>query len=319
MAMDFLKQLQVKLFKLQSDGLEPFVLGQRRVFILPSKAGFGFAVLLLAMLTGAINYSLSLGHALVFLLAGIGLTGMIHTFRNLHGLGIACARCEPVFAGQIAHFPLLIDNPSTRPRPALVLEAAPTFPVSFALAELGQQRVMVPVPTAQRGWLALPRTRLSTRYPLGLFTAWAYLAPASRCLVYPEPRFSPLPENYSSVSGGGIQGEQGQEDFAGFRERQTADSLRHVAWKVDARLGEQLPLYVKTFAGGGQSEQVLDWRQTDPNTDRELRLGQLTGWVIQANKQGLRYTLRVGGRQIGPDSGSAHLKHCLEVLALISP
>jgi hypothetical protein len=39
------------------------------------------------MLIGAINYNLSLGHALVFLLAGLGLVAMVHTFRNL----VACA------------------------------------------------------------------------------------------------------------------------------------------------------------------------------------------------------------------------------------
>ena len=56
----------------QSDGTSPLVLGQRRVFILPTRAGLLFAATLATMLLGAINYSLALGHALVFLLAGLG-------------------------------------------------------------------------------------------------------------------------------------------------------------------------------------------------------------------------------------------------------
>jgi hypothetical protein len=59
---------------------------------------------LVVMLLGAINYNLALGHALVFLLAGLGVVGMIHTFRNLFGLVITPGRCEPVFAGETAHF-----------------------------------------------------------------------------------------------------------------------------------------------------------------------------------------------------------------------
>jgi hypothetical protein len=37
------------------------------VFILPTRAGLAFAVLLLVMLIGALNYSLGLGFALTFL------------------------------------------------------------------------------------------------------------------------------------------------------------------------------------------------------------------------------------------------------------
>ena len=43
---------------------------------------------------GAINYNLSLGHALVFLLAGLGLVSMVHTFRNLVGLRITPGRAS---------------------------------------------------------------------------------------------------------------------------------------------------------------------------------------------------------------------------------
>ena len=65
-------RLQQKLFRFQSDGTIPFRLGQRRIFIVPSRGGLLFAGALLTMLIGAINYNLALGHALVFLLAGLG-------------------------------------------------------------------------------------------------------------------------------------------------------------------------------------------------------------------------------------------------------
>ena len=54
-------------------------LNRKRIYILPTRRGLVFAVFLLAMLLGSINYALSLGFVLTFLLAGLGLVGMLHT------------------------------------------------------------------------------------------------------------------------------------------------------------------------------------------------------------------------------------------------
>ena len=86
--------LAQRLFRFGRDEQLPVVLTQRRIFILPTGAGLLYAAVLCAMLIGAINYNLSLGHALVFLLAGLGLVAMVHTFRNLLGLRIALGEVE---------------------------------------------------------------------------------------------------------------------------------------------------------------------------------------------------------------------------------
>jgi len=58
-------------------------LGHRRVYILPTRLGWMFGATLGILLVGSINYALQLGFALTFLLAGMGLAGMVHTVRNL--------------------------------------------------------------------------------------------------------------------------------------------------------------------------------------------------------------------------------------------
>lgn len=307
------------LFRWRSDGTAPLRLGQRRIFIVPSRGGLLFALALVIMLLGAINYNLALGHALVFLLAGLGITGMIHTFRNLFGLVITPGHCEPVFAGQTAFFPLALDNDRRTPRLALELAAQAELPVETAIDSLSQTRVRVPLQADQRGWLPLPRVRLSTRYPLGLFTAWAYLQPEMRCLVYPKPLAAPLPEARPALSNSTQHGEGGQEDFAGFRPRQPADSLRHVAWKASARNGGEGPLLVKEFAGGADSELIVDWQDTDPALPTDTRLGLLTGWILAAETAGMRYGLRLPGLALTPASGDQHRRRCLEALALFQP
>jgi len=67
-------------------------LNQRRIFILPTKQGLGFACVLLLMLLGDINYNLSLGYALTFLLATAGAMTMLHAFRNMAQLEVRAGR-----------------------------------------------------------------------------------------------------------------------------------------------------------------------------------------------------------------------------------
>lgn len=304
------------LFRWQrSDGTAPFVLGQRRIFILPTRAGVAFSLALAVMLVGAINYNLALGHALVFLLAGLGLVGMIHTFRNLVELEIAGGRCCPVFAGEIAHFPLHLRNRREEPRLALTLRAGNGAVVTCTVPADGECEVALPVRTEQRGWLDLPRVRLESRYPLGFFVAWSYPQPALRSLVYPRPLPWPLPPARPVAASGDLGGSAGQEDFAGLRPRQPADSPRHVAWKAAARQGDGLPLPVKEFSGGAREELWLDWAAL-PDGDGETRLSWLTGWVMAADTLGLPYGLRLPSLEWSPASGAAHRQRCLESLAL---
>lgn len=308
--------LKQKLFRWQSDGHAPLRLGQRRIFIIPTRGGLLFVAALIVMLIGAINYSLALGHALVFLLAGLGLVGMLHTFRNLHDLIITPLRSEAVFAGELAHFELLIGNERRSPRQALSFEAIPEHALSVAVDSEKSLKIALPVATSQRGWHDLPRVRLSSEYPLGLFHAWAYLQPAMRCLVYPRPIDSPLPAASACAVQGHRQGDAGDEDFAGFRARQPADSLHHVAWKASARNPASEALLVKQFAGGAAVELQLDWDLTDPALPDESRLGVLCAWVLQADATGQRYGLRLPGQEIAPGSGDSQRLACLQQLAL---
>ena len=159
------------LFRFGRDEQLPVVLTQRRIFILPTRAGLLYGAVLCVMLIGAINYNLSLGHALVFLLAGLGLVAMVHTFRNLLGLRLMPGRADPVFAGEAAYFAVHVDNVLRQPRRALELAFGKNETVRLDIAGGTQASVTIPCVTARRGRLAPGRIVLSSRYPLGLFHA----------------------------------------------------------------------------------------------------------------------------------------------------
>ena len=109
------------LFQLRGPEPGVVVLLQRRVFILPTRQGLMFAAMLLLMLTGSINYNLSLGFILTFLLGSMGITTIIHTFRNLANLRVAGGRARAVFAGDTAHFIVHLENAGDMPRYAINL------------------------------------------------------------------------------------------------------------------------------------------------------------------------------------------------------
>ena len=149
-----------------------------------------------------------------------------------------------------------------------------------------------------------------------MFRAWSYLQPPLYCLVYPRPLTEPLPPLTATAHDGQYDGALGQGDFIGLRLRQPNDSPRHIAWKAVARDIDHRPLLVKQFAGGGAGELWLDWSYLPDECAAETRLSILAGWVLAAEREGLRYGLRLPDAAIGPAQGLAHRDACLEILAL---
>lgn len=315
--MDAIAAFRRWLFLLRGPEPAPIILTQRRVFVLPTRAGLVYAASLGAMLIGSINYNLSLGYALTFLLAGLGVITILHSFRNLAQLEISPSRAEAVFAGATAHFGLSLCNRRAEDRYALALHLAEGRTVSTDVPAAGTAVASLPVRAPRRGWLRPGRVTLETRYPLGLIRAWSHFEPDMRCLVYPAPELGapPLPLAGWGDSGG-LRSGRGAEDFSGLRNHQPADPPRHVAWKAVLRHGGIGPLLTKQFAGASAALIWLDWNGLPPQLGTEARLSRLARWLIDAHSEGLVYGLRVPGKEIPPARGERHFQACIETLAL---
>jgi len=291
------------------------VLGHRRVYIVPSRLGLLFAGAVAILLVGSINYAMSLGFALTFLLGGLGVAGMVHTARNLAQLAVSAGRVEPVFAGEQAPLRVVLVSQAPFDRPQVLVRHVSSG--AQQVAELGARETaeaVLAVPAKRRGWLPFGRLMLETRFPLGLFRAWSYVEPDARCLVYPRPVRSPLPPHSPDPRAGTARAQApGNDDYSGLRAYQPSDSPRHVAWKAAARSGDML---TKQFSGEAAAELLLDWAQLPHGVEMEERLSRLAGWVLAAERDGLRYGLRLPGVEISPDHGAPHRATCLQALAL---
>lgn len=313
------------LFQLRDAEVGEVLLNQRRVFILPTRAGLGFSVLLLVLFIGSVNYSLGMGFALTFLLAACGLITLHMTFRNLAYLSLAAARAPAVHAGEMARFEVRLLNRSRHDRFALAIgfmDAAPnehSVPAQDVdVPAESEATVTLSTPARHRGWLPAPRVRLDTRFPLGLLRAWSYWQPDAKVLVYPRPEDDPPPLPRAHEGREESNGPAGEEDFAGVRAYQAGDPLRRLAWRQIARLGNDVttPLLTKHFEGGLAGTIVLDIAALPVYLDVEARLSRLARWVLEAEARGLPYAMRLGVTQFDAALGPTHRRACMRALAL---
>ncbi|CAN5895447.1 DUF58 domain-containing protein [soil metagenome] len=295
-------------------------LKQRRVFTLPSKAGWMFVLLLLVLFIASTNYNLNLGFALTFVLTSCALINVLMAFRNLAYLYLLAGPAAPVFAGEEAQFILHLMNRRNDYRYALhVGFAAKGHPAqAIDIAPQNRTTLQLSCPTTQRGFLPIPRIRLQTWFPLGLLRAWSTWLPDTNVLVYPQPEVYAPALPFTAAASQDGQGQTGAEDFAGVRAYQSGDALKHLAWKHIARIDLDAggSLISKQFSGGSASDLLLDFASLSATLALELRLSRMTSWVLAADAAGLAFAFRLGQIDYAAASGAAHRLDCLQALAL---
>lgn len=292
---------------------------RRRVYVLPTRFGLFYAVLLLAMLLGALNYNNNPALLLGLLLAGAGLASLVATQLQLTGLSIVALEAEPVPAGDDLVLRIHAKAKDGRARRGLQVQlepgAAGTFPDQATLRLMqGSGEADLRVPTSLRGWLDLPRLRIWSIRPLGLARAWAYVWPQAPLLVYPRPESDgpPLPLG----SGDRVQSRlhPSGDDVHHLRSYRRGDSRRAIAWKPSARRDT---LLVREYEEPLGADVVLDWHATG-QAPVETRISRLARWVDEAERDGRRYRLALPNQpSLGPDHGPVHRHACLRALALM--
>lgn len=303
---------------------DTLALTQRNVYILPSRAGWLLAATLAVLLVASINYQLNLGYLLTFLLAGCALVGMHLSHGNLRGLRLSLEPPAPQFAGGSATLGIVLANDGRSVRHGIgvavmdVLDtpSAVRWTDRWAWCDVpaqGSVTLQASFPTPRRGLHTVPALTLETRFPLGTFRVWSLWRPAAQVLVWPAPENSPPPlPRGEPRSGAGPSRVAFAGEFEGVRAYRAGDPLRRVVWKKAARSGE---LVSRDTEQARRHELWLDVAQAGGG-DLEQRLSRLTAWVVQADRLGLDYGLRLPGQQLAPANGEAHKRRCLEAMAL---
>nr|WP_221269789.1 transglutaminaseTgpA domain-containing protein [Deinococcus budaensis] len=290
----------------------------------PTRLGVAFLGLIVVTLIGCINYALSLGYGITFLLGGVWVVAAAHATRAGRSLEAALDAPAEAVAGTEAAFTARLSHRGGRRGPGLTVRVQ-------ARAGQGQPRVTVwvpaggtltarlPVPAGARGQLTLTRPEAVVLDPLGLWEVRRDLPPPEPLPVFPAPeRDAPSPP-VRSVPGAGEQDRRvsGDEEFSGLRPYLPGDSPRQVSWRHAARTGALLTR--ETDAPAGAAALALNWADTAALGDPEARLSRLAAWVGAARRAGTPFSLNLPGRALPVGAGEGHARAALAQLAAFPP
>jgi uncharacterized protein (DUF58 family) len=291
----------------------PLTLRPRRIYILPTRAGWVFTAMVAVAFFAGLNYGNGLAMLLAFWLAGFLGVAMLHTHRNLSGAVVLEASAAPAFAGSAVTIALSLTTPADAAD--INLQASSQDGVASAETLALPHpcvRLHLSLPAPQRGPWHSPTLRMETSAPFGLFRTWTWVQLDVTTLIYPRP----VGKHPEPLAEGGEPGRAdhsvGLDELASLRPFREGDSPRQVAWKAFAR---GAPLLVREYRGNAQAAQEFSFDQL-AGMGTEARLSQLCRWVIDASARRQAYTLRLPGAPLLQGNGARHRVQCLSELAL---
>ena len=284
----------------------------KQIYIVPTRFGLVFAIMVIAMLIGANNYGINLAFALTFFLTGLGFSGMLLTWHNLVHLKISPENVDPVYCEEDAAFSVYLQNHRPGNRSGLQLRIGETSGAAD-LTGNSSKSLICKISSIRRGYLDAGRWTLFTYFPLGMFYAWAYFDTGQACLVYPKPADSSIPlENLFRPQFLDALLTDENADFRGHNLYQPGDNLKRLDWKAFARGRGKL---VKDFRKHQQDDFWLRWSDVLASDTEEV-LGILCRAVIELEQAGIEFGMEIPTAAIKPGSGPDHKSHCLLTLAL---
>jgi len=305
---------------------DDLTLHQRNLYILPTRAGWSLAGVAIVLLLASINEQVNLGYALSFTLGGTALAALHQTHGNLQGIRLRLGGLQSVHAGEVLRVTVMLSQtPTGRGRMGLSVKVGDAAPVDTELPPGGETPVELDVPAPQRGWFQLPRVSIETRYPLGIFRAWAHWRPARTVLIWPalDRQAPPLPDLPTRAQG--AEGEHSAtpqgEIPEGLRDYRRGDPLKQVAWRKSAHsLAAGGGLVSREPATRRSPDRWLDFENSPGllSLGTEARLSRLATWLVEAEReaqaQGTLYGLRLPGLETPCGAGPHHLRTCLDAL-----
>lgn len=308
-------------------------LGLRNVYIFFSRQGLLFALLLIATFVTGVNYGNNLVLGLCFYLFGIWLVTVFYTFVQVASIDVRFVESSLSEAGSIGYVTLELFTRSGKASRQIEAVFGDKHEIIQKMLKrqtredfmnartvitptLGKSvLVRLPVYTPTRGVMTLPRLVISSRYPLGVMRAWAYVYLASPIFVYPKPTSFDWQNDKRAVASESDERSAisvaGQSDFEMLDEYQEGESLARVSWSHAARGAGML---TKHFDDSLGREWCLHYDDM-PSGVHETRLSELTHAVQAIASQGAPFMLVLpsGAGQISV--GDEFVRQCLLRLA----
>lgn len=283
---------------------------QKLIFILPTRYGWWFVLLIILLYLLGTNYQNNLILLLCYLLLSVFLVNIVLAYQNMRGLTLQCRQAPEGFAGEATtavvslstdkkHLMLNMHFVQHNKQNDTVLLSQPATSATLTLN------------STKRGKHALPRIKISSQYPFGLWRAWSYIALAQQQWVYPTPVTDKAPLNSVSDDASQQAKTDAGETLSPYR---AGDSIRHMVWKRLARDPANPVVRQQQFSAQAEPSWVVVPALSGEALERALRYA--CQQLLQLEQSGSHYGLKLPALTLPQAKGAQHLQRCLQELAL---
>ena len=217
---------------MQASGLR---LSLRRIFIVPTGLGWLWAAVGGLLYVLGVNTSSNVPLILGFLMLALQLLAIFLTAQSLHGLQLHWPTQIEGWAAEQLPLPLQLTVP--KGSRYLGLQLGPRGQRWEGICPAGVQQIPVPWQGDSRGLHKLPRLRIDSQAPLGLWVCWVRVQLATEALLYPAPVAAAVSEMPWPQAVGTKQSQQSAEphDFHSLQPHRPEEGPQRLAWKQLAR------------------------------------------------------------------------------------
>ena len=282
------------------------ILSQKLIFILPSRYGCWFMLLMILLYLLGTNYQNNLILLVMYLMLSLFLLSIVLTYQNMSMLKLQCHTVTELFSGESGYVSirLMSDKPHYMLQMGFIAQPMVEVPELTA-------SIALPLKAVGRGCFSLPRIKISTVYPFGLWRSWSYVALQQKYWVYPAMLAGQQISELSQQSTTGQQNPQPGDTIVPYR---SGDSLRYLLWKRLARdpynpvirqeqySAQPDPHWIEVPALSGEA--------------KERALSQACQQLVTLAQGNALYGLKLPRIEVAQSSGPAHLQRCLQELAL---
>ncbi|WP_240224175.1 DUF58 domain-containing protein [Rheinheimera hassiensis] len=290
---------------------------QKLIFILPTRYGWWFVLLITLLYLLGTNYQNNLILLLCYLLLSVFLVNIVLAYQNISGLTLQCKQAAEGFAGEATTAAVNLSDDKKH----LMLNMHFVQPDNTNDSDTRQNETVLlsqPATTAtlnlngtKRGKYALPRIKITSQYPFGLWRAWSYIALAQHYWVYPNPDADKSAVNISSVDASQQAKTDAGETLSPYR---AGDSVRHMVWKRLARDPANPVVRQQYFSAQAEPSWVVVPPLSGDALERALRYA--CRQLLQLEQSGSSYGLKLPALTLPQAKGPQHLQRCLQELAL---
>lgn len=287
----------------------------------------GMIVLLIAVGIGfaAINTGSNIQWFIFSIILSVVLISKIAGVINLIGVSAKIKEVPEVFANRKSYVPIVICNKRSIGIAnsiwlGLRVAGQDGFEKVFLdrIKKEEEKVLLYEVNFAMRGETEIKEVEILSGFPIDLLRSSRHIKVNQKILVYPEIiSLAPLKRRikmFSEGNGSLMKGEKSSEILNIYR-CSGNEAYRNIHWKITAKKDE---LWAKEFSKEESKKLIvmMDWQNISSNL-RERAISMAASLTLALYNNLLTWRLISGDFDTGFGMGRAHLKKCLEYLALI--